>query len=183
MAEGLCTRHRAYRLLGRRLTTRTMENKGQVESNDEDGIDRLLFLVLTQSAFISAALATLVTASLLLDGGSGKSSYTRVQWDLDSASRMHVILYSCKYTRVHTASSLLSDFRPGGRFMLTRRVETRSETKSSRGRYGIFTRHLGPRKLGPRRSCESPTCCNSCRNVSPWHSMAWTRQDSAGAAC
>jgi hypothetical protein len=34
-----------------------MEDKGQVESNDEDEIDRLLFLVLTQSAFISAALA------------------------------------------------------------------------------------------------------------------------------
>lgn len=78
---------------------------------------------------------------------------------------MHVILYSCKYTRVHTASSLLSDFRPGGRFMLTRRVETRSETKSSRGRYGIFTRHLGPRKLGPRYTATTPTCCNSCCNV------------------
>jgi hypothetical protein len=47
-----------------------MEDKGQIKSNDEDEIDRLLFLVLTQSAFISAALAALVTASLLLDGGS-----------------------------------------------------------------------------------------------------------------
>lgn len=95
-----------------------MEDKGQIKSNDEDEIDRLLFLVLTQSAFISAALAALVTASLLLDGGSGKSSYTRVQWDLDSASRTQVILYSCRYTRVHTACPLLSDFRPVGRLCL-----------------------------------------------------------------